>query len=91
MSQRGVPSSQSGEETSDDGKESTGNGTSVDRQISGTPVNDVVGNATSLGGVAGEGSTASLLYGIVKVGLVTRERAVLNAGSIGDAQAGHIS
>ena len=86
VSQHGTFNSQSNEETSDDGKESTSGGASIDRKISGT-VYEAVRNATSgLDRTAEERSAAFLLYGVVEVGLATHERAICYAGGVGDGR-----
>lgn len=84
MPQSGTSSSQSNKETGNYGRESTSDGTGIDRKIGGA-VHDAIGNATgSLDGAAQEGSTAFILDGRVKGGLATHQRAVVNARSVGE-------
>jgi len=87
MLQSGTLSSQSNEETGDDGRESAGNCASVDRKISGIVAQDATGNATgSLDRVAQEGGATFLLNGLVELDLATQKRAVRGARSVGDGR-----
>jgi len=80
-------SSQSNEETANNDEEGASDRASVDRKTSGTAVQDVASNpASSLDGAAQEGSATLLLYGIVKVGLPTHERAIWYAEGVGDGR-----
>jgi len=85
MLQSGTFSSQSNEETSDDGGESAGDGASVDRQVGGTVAQDATGNSTgSLDRTAQEGGATFILNGFVELGLAAQKRAVRKARTVDD-------
>lgn len=84
MPQSGTFSSQSNEESGDDGREGAGYGASVNRKASGTITHDATRNSTgSLDGTAQEGCATFLLHGRIEGGLATHKRAVCDAGGVG--------